>query len=311
MTGVGAQIGSLRFSSPEVRRLGLALALSLGLHMFAWGGYEAGKHLGLWQRLHWPAWLYHLAIMKVVPMAQPQSREEPLVFVNVEQPAAEAPQNAKYYSSQNSRAADPTMGNRDVPQLNGKQIEIAKTENVPRPDFNKLQPAPPAQPQESPLAVPPGDLTLGKPEDSKPQEQPRPRTMKQAREQQSHRSPGVQMKEEGGMRHQLSASFDAKATPFGAYDAALVEAVTQRWYDLLDSQQFAMDRTGRVTLRFHLNYDGSITEMNVLQNTVGDLLGYVCQKALSDPAPFAPWPADMRRMIGENYREITFTFYYY
>jgi outer membrane biosynthesis protein TonB len=203
------------------------------------------------------------------------------------------------------------MGNRDVPQLNGKQIEIAKTENVPRPDFNKLQPAPPAQPQESPLAVPPGDLTLGKPEDSKPQEQPRPRTMKQAREQQSHRSPGVQMKEEGGMRHQLSASFDAKATPFGAYDAALVEAVTQRWYDLLDSQQFAMDRTGRVTLRFHLNYDGSITEMNVLQNTVGDLLGYVCQKALSDPAPFAPWPADMRRMIGENYREITFTFYYY
>jgi hypothetical protein len=312
MTGVGAQFDSLRLSSPEMRRLGLALALSLGLHLFAWGGYEAGKQSGVWQRLHWPAWLYHLAIMKVVPVAAPQSREEPLMFVEVAQPATEAPQNAKYYSSQNSRAAD--LANRDlnVPQLNGKQTEVAKTENAPRPEFNKLQPVPPAPRHELQPAVQPGDLTLGKPEDARQQEQPRPRTIKQAREQQSHRSPGVLMKQEGGMlRHALSASFDVRATPFGAYDQALVEAVTQRWYDLLDSQQFAMDRTGKVTLRFHLNYDGAITEMIVLENTVGDLLGYVCQKAISDPAPFARWPTDMRQMVGENYREITFTFYYY
>jgi len=66
-----------------------------------------------------------------------------------------------------------------------------------------------------------------------------------------------------------------------------------------------------VTLRFHLNYDGRITDMEVLENNVGDLLGYVCQKAIEDPAPFAAWPSDMRRMVGMNYREITFTFYYY
>jgi outer membrane biosynthesis protein TonB len=232
--------------------------------------------------------------------------------VEVAQPATEAPPNAKYYSSQNSRAAD--LANRDlnVPQLNGKQTEVAKTENVPRPDFNKLQPARPAPRQELKPAVQPGDLTLGKPEDAKQQEQQRPRTIKEAREQQSHRLPGEQMKQEGGTRRQaLSASFDVKATPFGAYDAAFIEAVTQRWYDLLDSRQFAMDRSGKVTLRFHLNYDGSIADMKVLENTVGDVLGYVCQKSVTDPAPFAPWPGDMRRMVGENYREITFTFYYY
>ena len=67
MTGVGARFDSLRLSSPEMRRLGLALALSLAVHLFAWGGYAAGKEFGWWQRLHWPAWLYHLAIMKVVP----------------------------------------------------------------------------------------------------------------------------------------------------------------------------------------------------------------------------------------------------
>ena len=75
MTEVGAQFDSLRFSSPEMRRLGLALALSLGLHLFAWGGYEAGKQLGVWQRLHWPAWLYHLAIMKVVPAADSAAKQ--------------------------------------------------------------------------------------------------------------------------------------------------------------------------------------------------------------------------------------------
>jgi len=45
--------------------------------------------------------------------------------------------------------------------LNGKQIEVAKTENVPRPDFNKLQPATPAPQQKLQPAVRPGDLTLG------------------------------------------------------------------------------------------------------------------------------------------------------
>ena len=295
-----------------MRRLGLALALSLGLHLFAWGGYEAGKQLGLSQRLHLPAWLHLVTKMKTGPLAVPQN-EEQLTLVEVAQPTTEAPQNAKYYSSQNSRAADSTKGNKDVPQLKGKQTEVAKTENVPRPDFNKLQAASPApRPNNATPVKPPGDLTLGKPQDTKPQEQQRPRTMKQASEQQAHRLPGVQMKQEGGtQRPALVPSFDVKATPFGAYDAAFIEAVTQRWYDLLDSRQFAMDRSGKVMLRFHLNYDGSIADMKVLGNTVGDILGYVCQKAVTDPAPFAPWPGDMRRMIGENYREITFTFYYY
>jgi hypothetical protein len=312
MTGAGAQFDSLRLSSPEMRRLGLALALSLGLHFFAWGGYEAGKQFGWSQRLHLPAWLHLVPKIKTGPPAVLQNNEEQLTFVEVAQPTTEAPPNAKYYSSQNSRAADPAKGNKDVPQLNGKQTEVAKTENVPRLNVNKLQPSPPASQQKLQPATRPGDLTLGKPQDSKPQEQQRPRTMKQASEQQSHRLPGQQMKQEGGTRRQeLSRSFDVKATPFGAYDAALVEAVTQRWYDLLDSRQFAMDRTGKVTLRFHLNYDGTITDMSVLQNTVGDLLGYVCQKAINDPAPFAPWPSEMRLMVGENYREITFTFYYY
>jgi hypothetical protein len=120
------------------------------------------------------------------------------------------------------------------------------------------------------------------------------------------------MRQDGGARRQaLVPSFDVKATPFGAYDEAFIEAVQQHWYDLLDSQKFAQDRTGKVTVQFHLNYDGSITELKILDNNVGELLGYVCQEAIAEPAPFAAWPTEMRRMVGENFREITFTFYYY
>ncbi len=103
------------------------------------------------------------------------------------------------------------------------------------------------------------------------------------------------MKQDGGVSRRLQASFDVKATKFGQYDSDLVDAVTYRWYSLLDSQQFALDRSGKVTVQFHLHYDGTITDMKVLENTVGDLLGYVCQKAINDPAPYKPWPEEMRR----------------
>ena len=311
MTGVDTPVGSLRLNRPEVRRLSLALSLSLAVHLLGWGGYEAGKEYDWWHQWHWPDWLPRITLLDIKPNPPPD-QEQQLVFVEVPRPSAEAPEKAKYYSSQNSRAADVSPGNKDVPQLNGKQTEVVKTENVPRPDFNRLQPAPPAQPQPSSPAARPGDLTLGKPGPSSSPEPARPRTLKEAYARQSQRLPGPQMKQEGGMhRRALVPSLDVKATPFGAYDAALVEAVTDRWYSLLDSQQFALDRTGKVVLRFHLNYDGTITDMNVMQNTVGDLLGYVCQKAISDPAPYARWPTEMRRLVGENYREITFTFYYY
>ncbi|MGD0745376.1 MAG: hypothetical protein ABSA45_09495 [Verrucomicrobiota bacterium] len=316
MTVAGTQLNSLRLSGWESRRLALALALSLVAHLVTWGGYEAGKDFGWWQVLRWPAWLQRLTQKLEAIPALAVNYEPPLEFATVEQPSTDAPKDAKYYSDKNSRAANPDADqDADKPKLNGKQADVPKTEDVPRPDFNKLQPAPPAQQQPQPqLAMNAGDLTLGKPPDSRQPEQPqpRPRTLNQARAQQANRLPGVQMRQAGGVHRQaLVPSLDVKATAFGAYDAAIVEAVSQRWYDLLDSRQFAQDRTGKVTLRFHLNFDGTVTDMEVRQNTVGELLSLVCRDAIEESAPFAVWPGDMRRMVGQNYREITFTFYYY
>ena len=122
---------------------------------------------------------------------------------------------------------------------------------------------------------------------------------------------GEKMRQEGGVRkNELRSSLDAKATPFGAYDNAIVHAVQDRWYDLLAERWYADDRKGKVVLQFHLNSDGSITEMRFVQNTVDLTLALLCESAIRDPSPYRAWPEEMRRVVGQDYREVTFTFYY-
>jgi hypothetical protein len=249
------------------------------------------------------------------------------VEVNPEAATTEPPKDAKYYSSRNSKAANPdTQADNDSPKITGEQEHVVKAQDAPR-KFTPLQPAPPPketqvakedQPAEQAKPKPPvGDLAMAKPTpalrpDTGAAERTRPRTLTEARmrQPQNNLMPGPKMKEDGGVRRHLEiSSFDAKATPFGEYDRAFIEAVEQRWYDLLDSRQFALDRTGKVVLQFRLNYDGRISDMAIAQTTVGETLAYVCQLAVTDPAPYEKWPSDMRREIGDS-RNIQFTFYY-
>jgi len=311
MTGVSTQFDSLRFSAPECRRLAMALALSLAVHLLGWGGYEFGRTFNLWQRFHLPP----LMLFTKIKPAQPLPESEPVVFVDVNpaQATAKAPKNARYFSTHNSQAANPETGrNKDVPQINGRQTDVPMVENAPRtqqPSPSELQAKPQVSPEQ--LAMNAGDLTLGKPLETRPEEQtqPRPRTVKQALAQQNQ-VPGVKMQENGGVpRHATIPSFDVKVTGFAEYDKRFIDAVRQRWYDLLDSQGFALDRRGKVVLRFHLNYDGSISGMTITENTVGYLYGYLCQKSVLDGVPYEHFPSDMRLKLGD-YADAQFTFFY-
>jgi hypothetical protein len=318
MASAGTKLDSLRLSRSEIERLVFVLLLSLALHLLSWGGYELGKKFGWWQELHWPAWLHHAKKIEPVAQTQLQNQEPPLEFVTVDQPSAEAPKNAKYFSSHNSIAANPDASREtDTPKLNGEQADAPKTEDAFKLKISQPQAAQQKansqqdEGQDKP-ALSPGDLTLGKPTNPQPQpEQQRPRTLNEARAQLAKQIPGLQMLQDGGVqRHAVVPSLDVKLTGFGDYDERFYEAVVQRWWDLLDSQQFARDRSGKVILQFHLNYDGTISDMKVVQNDVGELLGYVCQKAVFDPAPFEHFPSDMRLKLG-NYSTIQFAFYYY
>ena len=321
---------SLRLARPDISRLIWALALSLALHLLGWGAYSVGKRFHVWEKVRWPAWVQALT-QKLAPVVKkeetrpPIDREPPLIFVDVSdaQAVTEAPKDAPFYSDKNSRAANPDVDlDSATPKITGTQTQVPKTEDVPRNKFDKLMPAPPIlrdEPAEESRAKPtltPGDLTLAKPDltprpDTGNAEKSRPRTIKEAMLRQNlHQIPGQKAKQDGGAQQRPNTSYTVKATGFGAYDRAFIDAVTSRWYDLLDNVSYDGYRRGKVVVQFRLNYDGRITEMKVLENTVTEMLSLLCQKGVLDPAPFDKWPPEMRLMVGEDFRRITFTFYY-
>jgi len=349
MAIAGFASGFSRREQAEVSRLAWAFAISVAFHLLIFGGYETGRKFNVWEKLHWPTWLQPVKKLaealkkKTEPPAQPQA-PPPLVFVDVSpsQATADAPKAPKFYSDRNSRAANPKADKEtDMPKIDGKQTEYLRTADVSREKFVPLQPSPPAPPAQKPEkptppketvkaepndeeikpkpALAPGDLTMARPastprtdegnaEEPKPR---RPRTVAQALEQlNTDHMPGRKTKEDGGVKRRApEIGFDVAASPFGAYDRALIDAIAARWYGLLDARDYASDGRGKVVLQFHLHYDGRITDLSISENTAGEMLGLLCQKAILDPAPFAAWPGDMRRLLGDT-RSIQFTFYY-
>lgn len=340
MSVAGAAAGSLRQERAELSRLAWAFAISMVLHLVIFGGYQLGKQQHWWDNAHWPAWLNPIkrlaeALKKkepALPLQPPQSKEPPLLFVDVNPANAslEAPKNATHYSSVNSQAANSSVDKEsNLPKIDGEQKHEIKTEDVARSKIVPLQPAPaaPVAPQakenQEPAKAKPaqsqpvGDLAMAKPaEEPKPKDpgeapHTRPRTIKEAlARRQDNQLVGQKMKQEGGVHRKLDVNlFDAVATPFGEYDRYLIDTIKNHWYDLLDQRNYALDNQGKVMLQFVLHPDGRVTGMTMSENTAGDVLGYICEKAILDSAPFSPWPIEMRRMIGED-RPIQFTFYY-
>src|SRR4051812_16633730 len=226
--------------------------------------------------------------------------EVPLTFVDVSsaQATPEPPRTSPYYSDKNSKAANPdTKADTDTPKIEGHQTDIVKTEDVAREKMFPLQPAAPPQPatpppdkqpmeKEKPEIKPkpaeaPGDLAMARPADKPVQAPPRtdeatpqpakPKTLAEARarlpQNNNDTRPGRKMEQNGGVkRFSLHSSLDVSGTTFGLYDARVIQAVQERWDTLLENRLWARDRFGKVSVRFHLHADGTVTEMLLTEN---------------------------------------------
>ena len=305
---------------PATNAVARALALSLAIHLLFFGIVELSSYL----HLHLPRWLrtfLDLSKQAAEVKQAPADQEQPiLTFVEVDpsQATVEPPKETMNYSSFNSKASNPEVAIESKPKLDGSQDKVPKVMDTLRPA--PPPPLTPLKPEPQPLkTVPetkpeqkPGELALAKPADAKPKEEEkpkRPRTLIEAQLQKGM-MPGRKLKQEGGVkRHGTIASLDAMVTPYAAYDEAIIRAVSKRRYDILDATS-TPTRPGKVVLEFRLHSDGRVSELKVLETEVGDVLALYCQKAISDPSPYAPWPNEMRRMIAKDYRLITFTFYY-
>jgi len=340
MVVAGTPANSVRVERAELKRLGWALLLSILAHAIIWGGYEGGKRAILWVELHHPDWIQKLQSLPLVskPKEEIKKQEEPaplppLMFVDVNPTISteEPPPNAKFESDKNSQAANPKVDKEsEIPKIEGKQTDVVKTEDVMREKdiVKKLIPIVPAEvaPKEDPgerasRSLDPGETQAAKPDavprlDIGDAPKPRPRTLTEAmlrQPQPPQRMAGQAMKQDGGVKRHLEISaLDVKATLMGAYEATLFAAIQQRWYDLLDERGWAAENRGKVVVKFKLHYDGTVTEVKADDNTTGaEVLGYVCLKSIQDPAPYAPWPSDMRHEIAKGVFEIQITFFYH
>ena len=150
------------------------------------------------------------------------------------------------------------------------------------------------------------DLGTGKYQHSESQLR-RPRTVAEAK--QLAMIQGEKKKQDGGVRKRATiAGFDAKASPFGDYDARLIAAIQTRWNQILD--QYYIPSVGEVVLTFNLWADGKVTNVQVERSTVNTILALKCERAVTERAPYAPWPEKMHNEIGIDRRFVRFTFYY-
>jgi outer membrane biosynthesis protein TonB len=308
-----------------------AFGISIALHLIAFVIIDIGNRAKLWDvRFKAPA-------RTTVAINPQQQREQQiqLQFIEVPNQQAEEPKDAKYYSSANSEAANPdTKLDTQTPKVDGNQDKIPKTQDTARAD-----PPPPREPEVMQPAVKPSkqvatatpqpkpdeplgdtkentltpeekaqrDLTMDRPA---PKTQPRPRTLADARAQKGMIE-GPKTKQDGGVKkYALEMSPAAKMTPFGSYDAMFIAAVQKRWFDILDARSYASDQTGRVVVEFKLYKDGRIVDLKVTENDVTTTLSWACERAILDPAPYAPFPPDLKRLLGADFREVRFTFYY-
>jgi outer membrane biosynthesis protein TonB len=320
----------LRRELTDSNRLAWALALSMLLHLLIFGTYLGGRKLGIWDSSRWPSWLQNTRmITELLPKKNKPNEPKPdvpLIFVDVspQQETTDPPKDSKFYSDRNSVAANPDADqDTGIPKITGEQTVVPKTIDIPKQvqPVTALQPSPPAelaQIDQSPLEarrVPPADLGIGTPDAPSPDQgkapRRRPRTLRELAMNNPSQIAGQKMKQEGGVNRRLEiSSLDVKASPFGAYDSQLITAISQRWHALLNERDYASDSRGKVVVHFLLHKDGRVTEVTVVENATTEMLALICQKAVLDPAPYAPWPLDMIRAFGDA-RRIQFTFYYY
>jgi hypothetical protein len=103
-----------------------------------------------------------------------------------------------------------------------------------------------------------------------------------------------------------------KITGFPSYDEIFFREVSKRWHDLLNSRKFHSNHPITVIVLFHLNSDGSVSEMRFLDWNTDESLGLICEDAILGPpgcSPFPRWWADMKEKLGESI-EVKFTFNY-
>lgn len=226
------------------------------------------------------------------------------------------PKAAPFTSSRNQTAAQPVPEkmptNSALPKSAGTSPEIRLTQGKPRSiDQSQAQPTPaPAVSMAGPKAAPPPGPGKAAARPA-PKAAPAPVAADPERPRASIPSgtAGLLLRNSVGVNRAGAVAIDARFSQYGDYTQRMLEAIQSSWWSIIERSQFEGVQRGRVTVRFRLHRDGTVTDATILSNEVTRVMSLACKDAVMAPAPYDVWRADMVALYGES-DIVTINFYY-
>ena len=224
------------------------------------------------------------------------------------------PKVAPFTSSRNQTAAQPVPEkmptHSPLPKSAGTSEEIRLAQGKPR-SIDQSQASPAVQPSVS-MAPPTKTAPLPGPGKSAPKPSPAPVAANPERPRASAPSgtTGLLLRRPVGVNRAGSLAIDARFSNYGDYTQRMMEAIQSSWWSIIERSRFEGVSRGRVTVRFRLHRDGTVTDAQVLGTEVTRVMTLACKDAVMAPAPYDIWRADMVAMYGES-DTVTINFHYY
>jgi len=226
------------------------------------------------------------------------------------------PKTAPFTSSRNQTAAQPVPekmpSNSALPKSAGTSPEIRLAQGKPRSiDQSQAQPTPaPAISMAGPkTAPPPGPGKAAARPVPKAAPAPTPADPDRPRASIPSGTAGLLLRNSVGVNRAGAVAIDARFSQYGDYTQRMLEAIQSSWWSIIERSQFEGVQRGRVTVRFRLHRDGTVTDATILSNEVTRVMSLACKDAVMAPAPYDIWRADMVALYGES-DIVTINFYY-
>jgi outer membrane biosynthesis protein TonB len=226
------------------------------------------------------------------------------------------PKTAPFTSSRNQTAAQPVPEkkptNSALPKSAGTSPEIRLAQGKPR-SIDQSQ----AQPTPAPVVAMTGPRSAPPPGPGKPAAKPAPKAApapvaadpERPRASLPSGTAGLLLRNAVGVNRAGAVAIDARFSQYGDYTQRMLEAIQSSWWSIIERSQFEGVQRGRVTVRFRLHRDGTVTDAAILSNEVTRVMSLACKDAVMAPAPYDVWRADMVALYGES-DIVTINFYY-
>lgn len=181
------------------------------------------------------------------------------------------------------------------PDLPGKAQEVA-TNTDPNAPIDVYRP-----PQQQQPVVPTqvGDGNGGA--DVKPMPRTRPRLAPEL-------IMGPLMQSRGSTRLRGMLAIDATFSEFGEYQQQFYAALQAGWYQEIEFYQ-PIDTATRVAVRFTIQSDGVVRDVEVVHTTASEIATIICESAIIKRSPYRPWTKEMVQVFGKE-RTLTVSFNY-